>query len=185
MDVRNHYCGYLFIIIMSLGIYFLPSGSFAQTNIPNMATMPTVQQEELTIDTAKAGIDSFLELKKEYGNDGMLDLDPSGGVGAPQELQRYAGFQNTVKNYGFTDVTQWLRTVTSIFLAYHFNTEGKLEEYEQSIQQMKQANLPEETQQQMIAMLDRMKPSDNNLSVARELIEDPEYSGKLKKMQDD
>ncbi|MBZ0217983.1 MAG: hypothetical protein K8F25_15610 [Fimbriimonadaceae bacterium] len=185
----NIFSGSLIAILLALNPYPTISSVSAQTNSPSampggMAGMPSLQQEELTIDIAKAGIDSFLELKEKYGGDQLPDLDSSSEIGVPEALLQYAGFQNIVKSYGFDDVSQWHRVVLSLLLAHNFTREGQMEEYEQSIEEMKQANLPEETQQQMIAMMTVLKPSDNNIAVAQTLRADAEYALKFEKMQD-
>jgi len=156
----------------------------AGAGMPGMMGMPGFEQEELTLETAKAALDCFLELKVKYGDDKMPDISPSPAVGAPQALQQFAGFQNTVKSYGFTDVGHWHRSMMSLFLAYDFQTEGRREEYEHSITQMNQSNMPENVKEQMMAMLKNLRPSEHNVAVATELAEDPEYAVKFEKIQE-
>ncbi len=188
MSLRNSVYGFLAAILVLISSYATVSSSFAQTNVPpgmpGMTGVPTFEQKELTIDIGKAAIDSFLELKETYGAEDIPQMDVSPGAGAPQALAQYAGMQNIVKNFGFEDVGQWHLTMLSLFLAHNFQAEGKLEEYEQSLNQLKQANMPEAAKTQMLAMLNQFKPSENNLAVAAALNEDSEYGPKLIKIQD-
>ena len=179
----------LLTTLMIFGLNLTVSVVQAQDNTApamqgGMPGIPTFQQEELTLELAKAAIDSFLELKKNYGKEEMPDLNPAPGASAPQALQQYADFQNTVKRYGFSDMGQWHRSMLSLFLAHNFHSEGRLEEYERSVEQMKQSNMPEETMNQMIEMMNRLKPSKNNIAIAAALVDDPVYGPKLNKLQD-
>ena len=54
-----------------------------------------------------------------------------------------------------------------------------MQEYEQSLVQMQQQNLPEPMGSQLLAMLESVKPTDNNFAVLTGLMADPQYGPKL------
>lgn len=164
-----------------------PTQIFAQNTMPNMTNMPgmgQIEQVELTTQTAKDAIDGYIAMKEQYGNDNMPSLDPNTPAAAIQGMQYYQQMNAVVSQYGFEDVEDWHLALRSVIMAHSFLDEGRIEKYEQSLAQMQQQNLPEPMGSQMLAMLQSLKPSDNNLAVMAELVADSEYGPKLMSARD-
>jgi hypothetical protein len=143
--------------------------------------MPRLQQVELTDATAKAAIDSYVEIKKKYGDD-ALPTTKAGAVAKGAEVK--AGVTDIIDDAGFADVGTWSRTVMSVALAYGVIKEGGLEKLDASDAKI-DANpqIPEQMKAQLKAMLASTRPSENNVKIVETLLEDADYGPKLKQIR--
>lgn len=158
---------------------------YAQSAIPSMPQIPQIQQVELTDETARNAIDSYLTLKEEFADENMPNFDPNTPAAAYQGMSNYQQMQGVISQYGFSDFQDWYKSVTSVILAQAFLTEGNMSEYEESLAQLQNnPNIPEATKAQLLAMLQGMKPSDNNIAVVQTLMNDAEYGPKIEKARE-
>lgn len=141
------------------------------------AAIPVVPQTELTETSAKGAIDAFLAVKEKYGEDTPA-LDTSGSA-----AERYAalqGVEGIVGGHGFSNTGQWHTALVSVALAYGFAKEGKTEELDEAIAEIRaNTQVPDNLKQQMIAMIAGVRPSENNLAVVKGLMGDSGYAAKL------
>ncbi len=168
---------------MTIWLLIPLASSDAQTTMPSIPGMGAIEQIELTDSMAMNAIDSYIALKEEYGDDAITPIDPNSPAGVLQGLQAHQGMLAIVNQYGFSDINDWHLSLRSVIMANSFLEEGRMEEYEQSISQMQQQNLPEPMASQMLAMLQSLKPSENNLAVLTGLAADAEYGSKLISVQ--
>lgn len=144
--------------------------------------MPRVEQVQLTDETAKAAIDSYLEIKEEYGSD-AVPKTKMGAVAKGAEVN--AGVSSIVGKAGFAGVPEWQKTITSVALAYGAVKEGTAGDLDDSLAKI-DANpqIPEGMREQMKAMIQSTRPSANNIAVMKAIAADPAYAAKLKTIRD-
>jgi hypothetical protein len=179
MSISRTISRWILPLLLAVCFFASPASSVAQTNMPTIPGMGAMAQIELTNDIAKNAIDSYIALKEEYGDDNIGQIDPNSPTAAFQGMMALQGTNAIVSQYGFADISDWHLALRSVIIAYSFLEEGRMEEYEQSIAQMQQQNLPEPMGSQMLAMLQSLKPSDNNLAILTGLAADAEYGPKL------
>lgn len=159
-----------------------PVLAFAQPNGgPPTGGMPRIEQVQLTDETAKAAIDSYLEIKEKYGDE-ALPKTKAGAAAKGAELK--AGVAEIIEKAGFATIPDWNKTVTSVGLAYGVVKEGGAGKVDESIAKIDaNSQLPEQVRAQLKAMLLSTKPSDNNVEVIQTLMKDPDYGPKLKQLR--
>ncbi len=138
---------------------------------------PQLQQVELSEDSAKRAIDTYLTLRDKYGD----KIPAPGKAQALQQGMSTAGEVNTIiTGNGFADTGDWHKTLTSVALAYGFVKEGKEADMDAKIAEMKaNTQLPENIKTQMVQMMTALRPSENNMKVVKGLAADPAYDAKL------
>lgn len=151
----------------------LPGSAIAD----RVAGAKPVPQVELTESSARGAIDAYMAIRDKYGDEmpalkkGRTSLDA---------LDTLQGVESIVGGHGFTDTSDWNNTLVSVAMAYGFNKEGRSEEVEKSIAKIKRnAELPDTLKQKMIAMIEGVRPSENNLAVVKALMADQTYAEKL------
>ena len=157
-------------LIVYLALVFL-AGSVAIAQQPPMqGGMPEIPNIELTDESAKNSIDTYLTLREKYGNK----------IPAAESAQAAADVNSIVVANGFKSPEEWQKTITSVVIARGFLKEGNRSTVDAKIAEM-QANpeIPDEVKQQMLNTLEKMRPSDNNMNVVKRLMEDPTYGEKL------
>lgn len=142
--------------------------------------VPQVPQVELTDATARSAIDAYLDIDKKYGN----QIPELTGRGSSLEaFSTLQGVESIVGGHGFADTSNWHKTLVSVAVAYGFAQEGRSAEVEKSVAKIKgNAEIPDSLKQKMIAMIEGVRPSDNNLTVVRALMKNDDYGPKLRKI---
>jgi len=126
---------------------------------------PNLNQVELTAETARRDDPSdpkaFIESMKTAGIYDKVDAD--------------------VKQHGFTGVDDWAKTFASVGLAASFVREGQdAGSVDRQIADLqKDEAVPQAMKDATIAMLRQMRPSENNLAIAKALLDDPAYKDKV------
>ena len=164
-------------LIAYLALVFL-TGSVAIAQPPPMPSgMPEIHTIELTDESAKNSIDTYITLREKYGN----KVPPANKSQALSEgAQAAADVNSIVVANGFESTGEWQKTITSVVIAHGFLKEGNRDTIDAKLAAM-QANpeIPAALKQQMISTLEKMRPSDNNMNVVKRLMEDPTYGEKL------
>lgn len=141
------------------------------------AVIPVVPQTELSETSAKGAIDAYLAIREKYGDDTpklKADRPATEGYAALQ------GIEGIVGGHGFSNTDQWHTTLVSVALAYGFAKEGKADDVDKAIAEIKaNPQVPENIKQQMVAMIAGVRPSENNLTVVKGLMGDSGYAAKL------
>jgi hypothetical protein len=164
------------------------SGVHAQSNeevtAPKQQALsaPNVSQVELTADTAHRAIDTFLEMQVKYGESAFDDpSDPKAFIESMKTAGIYDKVAADVTKHGFTGVEEWAKTFASVGLAASFVREGQdAGSVDRQIADLeKDEAVPQAMKDATIAMLRQMRPSENNLAVAKALLDDPGYKDKV------
>jgi hypothetical protein len=154
-------------------------GSVQEQQEPSAAPVPQV---ELTADTARRAIDTFLEVKGKYGDSALDDpSDPKAIADTMKNEGIYDKVKSDVTQHGFSGVEDWAKTFTSVGLAASFVREGQdAGSVDRQIADLeKDEAVPQAMKDATIAMLRQMRPSENNIAIAKALIEDPAYKDKV------
>jgi hypothetical protein len=164
------------------------SGAYAQTSeeitpLKQQELSPAnVAQVELTAETARRAVDTFLELEGKYGENAFDDpSDPKAFVDSMRTANIYDKVDADVKQHAFTGVEDWARTFASVGLAASFVREGQdAGSVDRQIADLEQDEaVPQAMKDATIAMLRQMRPSENNLAIAKALLDDPAYKDKV------
>jgi hypothetical protein len=143
---------------------------------------PPATQVELTADAARRAIDTFLEVQGKYGESALDDpSDPKAIADTMKTAGIYDKVTADVTHHGFSGVEDWAKTFTSVGLAASFVREGQdAGSVDRQIADLeKDEAVPQAMKDATIAMLRQMRPSENNIAVAKALIDDPGYKDKV------
>lgn len=154
-------------------------GSAPQQQEPTAAPAPQV---ELTADMARRAVDTFLEVQGKYGDNALDDpSDPKAIADTMKNEGIYDKVKSDVTHHGFSGVEDWAKTFTSVGLAASFVREGQdAGSVDRQIADLeKDEAVPQAMKDATIAMLRQMRPSENNIAVAKALLEDPAYKDKV------
>jgi hypothetical protein len=144
--------------------------------------VPTVSQVELTGDAARRAIDTFLEIQEKYGNTAFNDpANPKAFVDSVRAAGVYDQVVAELAGHGFHGVEEWATTFASIGLAASFVREGQdPESVDRQIADLENdETIPQAMKESTIAMLRQMRPTENNVAIAKGLIDDPAYKDKV------
>jgi hypothetical protein len=145
-------------------------------------SVPPAVQVELTADAARRAIDTFLEVQGKYGENALDDpSDPKAIADTMKTTGIYDKVTAVVTQHGFSGVEDWAGTFTSIGLAASFVREGQdAGSVDRQIADLeKDEAVPQAMKDATIAMLRQMRPSENNIAVAKALFDDPAYKDKV------
>src|SRR5262245_16386524 len=157
------------------------SGGEAVPQQQELAAAPATQGE-LTADAARRAIDTFLEVQGKYGESALDDpSDPKAIADTMKTEGIYDKVTADVTHHGFSGIEDWAKTFTSVGLAASFVREGQdAGSVDRQIADLeKDEAVPQAMKDATIAMLRQMRPSENNIAVAKALIDDPAYKEKV------
>jgi hypothetical protein len=127
------------------------------------------KQIELDRSLAIRALDAYIGLKESVTPEQFDSLFDEGNEEKLVDL--VPAFQKILVDNGFADEDRWIEVLQSVVIAYEGLKEGTKEENEKAIEELRSdQNLPPEQ---------RMIPSENNMTVVRELLSDPVNSKKL------
>ena len=147
----------------------------------SLGEIPTIETMELTPDIAKRALDSYIAAKSKYAE---TDLDQY------ENLQDFVDqtedgkrFEADVKAAGFANVSDWNLAITTLGLTYTSVTDDQTADLKQQIEEVENDDqLAQDMKDKMVKALPALIPSDNNRKVIEELMADPAYDEKLKKL---
>ena len=141
--------------------------------------VPEVETIELTPDTAKKALDTYLLVRDKY-KDAELENYQNLQDFVDQAPQGKA-FEADVKAAGFPNVTEWNTTVTSLSFAYDNSINDQTADTKSQIAELeKDTETAKDLRDRMIKALQAMIPSDNNKKVMDDMKADPVWAEKLK-----
>ena len=165
---------YLALAVLAASVAVAQQPSFS---IPMTGGKPEVPNVELTEESAKNSIDTYMILREKYE-----DKVPLGNnlEALNQGTEAWADINSIVAGNGFKDAGEWQKTIISVVLAQNFLKKGAGQDMDTEIAKM-QANqeIPAAVKEQMLNVLKSMRPSDNNIKVVKQLLADPIYSKKI------
>ena len=176
-------------IIVFAGLLALPVAAQQTQQAPTapqaaqaMKKLAQFRHVPLTMEKAKAALEIFLKLKKEYPPETfeMKTPGPMGAVEAMKASQKAQEILQLVKDKGFADIDDWARTFTSLGMALAHVRQGGDEDIQAKLRDLEQAPMPEPMKAKIRAMLEALIPPQQNVKVAQQLLKDPE----MKKMID-
>jgi hypothetical protein len=141
--------------------------------------VPEVETIELTPDTARKALDTYLLVRDKY-KDAELENYENLQDFVDQAPQGKA-FEADVKAAGFPNVTEWNTSVTSLSFAYDNSINDQTADTKQQIAELeKDTETAADMRERMIKALKAMIPSDNNKKVLEDMKADPVWAEKLK-----
>lgn len=142
-----------------------------------MGGMPKIPTVELTDQSAKNAIDAYLVLREKYGD----KVPPANQQKALAEgSAAWADINGVITEKGFKSPEEWQKTITGVALAQGFLEGGKADDMDKKIAELKaNPQIPAAYKQQMLGVLESVRPSENNLSVVKGLLADPTYGKKI------
>lgn len=147
---------------------------------PSLTLPQDLEQVQLTEESAKQAIDAYLALHEEYG---AMEAPATDTGAIVQGWTTMEDAKDLLAEYGFTGFGEWQRTIMSFVLARNLLKDGSLEEYDASVEKLTgNENMSPELQQKIAEMMNRYRPSQHNLGVAKAIAADPAYADKLDKL---
>jgi len=157
-------------------VYCAPAVS-AQQPPAAMGGVPQIPKVELSEDSAKRAVDTYLTLREKYGD----KMPPAKGGGSLGEgAEQAAEIQSVVTGNGFSNTEDWQNTITNVALAYGFSKNNKGGEIDAKIAELRDnTQLPKGIRDQLVRTMTAMRPSENNMKVVESLAADSSYGAKL------
>jgi hypothetical protein len=145
----------------------------------SLGDIPIVETIELTPDSAKKALDTYLLVREKY-KDAELENYENLQDFVDQAPQGKA-FEADVKAAGFPNVTDWNTAVTTLSFAYDNSVNDQTADTKKQIEELeKDTETAKDMRDRMIKALQAMIPSDNNKKVVEEMKADAAYGEKLK-----
>ncbi len=140
---------------------------------------PQFRHVPLTVEKARAAIDTFLKLREKYPPNEFKVKQPGpiGVIEAMKSSKRAAEITADVKQGGFRDIDDWAMTFTSLGLALGYVQEG--EQLKKKLKELDNAPMPDAMKQQIRTMMQAMMPPPQNVEVVRKLLADPAMKQKI------
>ena len=161
----------------------IPDPEMPELNIPDypveFADLPPIPSVELTIETAKRALDAYERVGTKYNDQGLADYDSLEKFVASTEAGKK--LEAEVKEFGFSDISDWNAAITSVTTAYNTILHDQGEDIRNQIDAVKaDKTLSQAKKNRIIASLNALIPSDNNKTVIKALMKDSVYAEKLK-----
>ena len=139
-----------------------------------MKALSSFRHVPLTVEKAKAALEIFLTLKKEYPPETfkMKTPGPMGAVEAMKASEKAQEILKLVKTKGFADLDEWARAFTSLGMALAHVRQGSDEEIQKKLKKLDEAPMPEPIKAKIRAMLQALIPPQQNVKVAQRLLQD-------------
>ena len=148
----------------------------------SLGDIPIVETLELTTEKARKALDTYILVREKY-KDAELENFENLQDFVDQTPQGKA-FEADVKAAGFTDVTEWNTTITTLSFAYDNSIDDQTTDIQQQIKELEaDTEMAQDMRDRMVKALNAMIPSDNNKKVLEELKADPAYMEKLKLLE--
>jgi len=172
--IANFLLGFSLFVVSPISS---PPVAMAQTQTQESDLEP-FKQVELDRSLAIRALDAYVALKGSVPADQFENLFDEGNE--EKLVTLVPGFHKILVDNGFADEDRWIEALQSVVIAYEGLQDGTQEENQRALEDLKSdQSLPPEQKQQLILMLQSMIPSENNMSVVKGLMSDPETNNKL------
>lgn len=148
----------------------------------SIGEIPDIKIVDLTLDKAKAAVDTYSLLKDKYKDAKLedyetlqefVDKDPMGKA-----------FDADVKAAGFSDVETWNQTITTVSTTYSNMINDQTADTQAQIADVeKDTELAKDMKDKLLASLRALIPTDNNRKVVQSLMDDANYKDKIKLLE--
>ncbi|WP_162914330.1 hypothetical protein [Taklimakanibacter lacteus] len=141
--------------------------------------IPDVTVIELTDDIARRSIDALALVRDKYKDANLENYESwQDFVDKTDEGKK---FEADIKAAGFANVDEWNIAVTSVSFAYSAITDNLADDLAAQIAEIeKDTSLAQDMKDRMIKGLKAMIPSENNKKIVQAMIDDPDYTEKLR-----
>jgi hypothetical protein len=145
----------------------------------SLGEVPVIDIVELTPESARRGLDAFALVRERYAQSSIYQYESlEEFVEKTEEGKR---FETDIKSFGFANIDEWNKVITTIGLAYSALTDSPTEDIEKQIAEIRADNsLAKDMKERMIKSLSAMVPTPNNRKVLEDLAKDAQYGEKLK-----
>ena len=145
----------------------------------SLGEIPSIQTVELTPDMARRAVDVFALVREKYKDSNLEEYENLQDF--VDQTAEGKNFEADVKAHGFNTVTDWNTAITTVGFAYSALTDNQTDDVKAQIEEVKKdTSIAQDLKDKMISSLTAMIPSENNLKVVRDLMNEPAYSDKLK-----
>lgn len=144
----------------------------------DLNNIPALERIDLTIDMAKRALDAFAEIGTKYDDQGLADYSTLEEYVAKTDAGKKLLAE--VKKYGFKGVGEWNTAIMNV----SFSFSGLLHDQKQDILHQIEAvkadkTLPDNKKKRIIASLNALIPTKENIDIIRQLMKLPVYQEKL------
>ena len=148
----------------------------------SLGEIPEIKAVELTPDTTKSAIDTYMLLKDKYKEAKLEDYETLQEF-VEKDAQGRA-FEADVKAAGFADVEAWNQAITTVSTTYANLLNDQSEEIRKQIAEIEQdTDLAQDMKDRLLNSLKALIPSENNKKIVTALLADLAYSEKLKQLE--
>lgn len=140
--------------------------------------IPALEQLELTLDIAKRALDGFADIGTRYDDKGLYDYSTLQEFVKKTEPGKQ--LEKDIKKHGFKDVVEWNTAIMNVSFAFGAIIQDQEADIRHQIEAVKSdKKLSDDKKQRIIASLNALIPTKENISVVEELQKLPAYSEKL------
>lgn len=152
------------------------------TDETSLGEIPEIKAVELTDQTAKSAIDTYMLLKDKYKDAKLEDYETLQEFVEKDPQGR--AFEADVKAAGFADVEAWNQAITTVSTTYSNLINDQSDELRKQIAEIEQDNeLAQDMKDRLLNSLKALIPSENNKKVVAALQSDPAYKDKLQQLE--
>lgn len=140
--------------------------------------IPALERLDLTIDIAKRAVDAFKQVGTKYNTQGLNDYPTLKEF--VEKTDAGKKLQKEVQGHGFKDIVEWNTAIMNVSFAYGALLENQEEDIKSQIAAIKESTtIDDAKKQRIIASLNALIPSKENIAIIKKLQEEPEYAKKL------
>jgi hypothetical protein len=140
--------------------------------------IPALEKIRLTEDVAKRALDAFAEIGSKYDDKGLNDYPTLKEFVEKTEAGKQ--LEAEVKKHGFGDIVEWNTAIMNVSFAFGALLEDQEEDIRAQIASVRgDKSLSEDKKQRIIASLNALIPSKENIEVVRKLQKQTDYMKKL------
>ncbi len=156
-----------------------PQDEFANPFEPyDINNIPVMERLELTDDIARRAIDAFADVGTRYDDKGLNDYPTLEEFVAKTQAGKQ--LEADIKKYGFKDVVEWNIAIMNVSFAFGSLLNDQEAGIRGQIETVKKDPLlSQEKKKKIIASLDALIPTKENVDVIRQLQKLPIYQQKL------
>jgi hypothetical protein len=145
----------------------------------SLGEIPSIQTIELTADIARRAVDTFALVRQKFKDSNLEEYENLQDF--VDQTAEGKNFEADIKAHGFGSVNEWNTAITTVGFAYSALTDDQTDDIRAQIEEVKKdTSIAQDLKDRMISSLTAMIPSENNRKVVQAMMDEPEYSEKLK-----
>lgn len=160
----------------------MPNTDGAMEEDFSIGDIPIVETLELTPDKARKALDVYVLVREKYKDAALEDYENLQDFVDQSPIGK--AFEAEVKSAGFSNVTEWNTTITTLSFAYDNSIDDQTAEITQQITELKaDTEMAQDMRERMMTALKAMIPSENNKKIVDDLKADTAFATKLKMLE--